>query len=77
MRRGTTRLAGDAWVEESHYLIWTAATGIEYRTERARFGAFTRADYADSLHRASLDPYYDPNGLLGRGLHLGVKHAEQ
>ena len=72
----TTRLSGEVWVEESHYLIWTAANGIEYRTERARLGAFTRADYADSLHRAGLDPFYDPNGVLGRGLHLGVKRAE-
>jgi len=72
----TTRLSGDAWVEESHYLIWTAAGGVEHRTERARFGAFTRADYADSLRHAGLDPFYDPNGLLGRGLHLGVKRAE-
>lgn len=72
----TTRLSGNAWVEESHYLIWTAASGIEHRTERARFGAFTRADYADSLRRAGLDPSYDPDGLLGRGLHLGVRRAE-
>jgi SAM-dependent methyltransferase len=69
----TTELSGDMWVEESHYLIWTPAGGRQHATERAQLGAFRRADYEVSLGRAGLEPHYDPDGLLGRGLHLGVK----
>lgn len=48
-------------------------TGIQHATERTQLGAFTRADYEVSLRRADLEPHYDTDGLLGRGLHLGVK----
>jgi SAM-dependent methyltransferase len=71
----TTRLSGSAWAQESHYLIWTAAEGIHHRTERARLGAFTKGDYEASLRRASLDARWDRDGILGRGLHIGVKRA--
>ncbi len=71
----TTRLSDMIWVEESHYLVWTVDGGIEYRTERAQLGAFTRAHYEGSLRRAGLEAHYDSEGLLGRGLHVGVKRA--
>jgi SAM-dependent methyltransferase len=73
----TTELSGDVWVEDSHYLIWTEAGGIRHGTEHTRLGAFTRADYENSLRRAGLKPHYDPDGLLGRGLHMGVKGRDR
>lgn len=69
----TTQLAGNAWVQESHYLIWTSAGGIRRLTERGRLGAFTRADYEDALRRAGLETHHDADGLLGRGLHVGIR----
>ena len=42
-----TELNGDEWLQESQYLIWTAAGGIQHRMERTRLGAFSRADWSD------------------------------
>lgn len=71
----TTRLSGDVWIQESQYLIWTSAQGIRHVTELDQLGAFTKGDYETSLRRAGLDARYDANGLLGRGLHIGIKGA--
>jgi SAM-dependent methyltransferase len=69
----TTRLSDGAWLQESHYLVWTKAGGIRHVTERADLGAFTQPQYEASLSRAALDGEYDASGLLVRGLHLGIK----
>jgi SAM-dependent methyltransferase len=70
----TTQLAGDMWIEESRYLIWTP-DGVDCRIERARYGAFRRRDHEDALHRAGLEYHYDAQGPLRRGLHIGVKRS--
>jgi hypothetical protein len=56
-------------------LLGTATEGVQHRTERTQLGAFTRADYEDSLRQAGLEPHNDPDGLLGRGLRPGIKSA--
>jgi SAM-dependent methyltransferase len=57
---------------ELQYLIGTHQ-GIEHLTETHELGLFTEADYLDAFRRAGLAVTYDPQGLDGRGLYIGVR----
>lgn len=57
---------------EFHYLV-ASKEGVEGFTERHELGLFTQAEYLSAFEAAHLDPTYDPPGLDGRGLYLGVK----
>ena len=67
----TTTLQGNAWEQETHYLIWSRELGIEHRVETQTLGAFTRADYEAAIELATLAVEFDTAGLLGRGLFIG------
>jgi len=58
-----------------HYLVGTHE-GIEHFTELHELGLFTESEYMDAFRAAGLDTLYDPVGLDGRGLYIGVKKAE-
>jgi len=62
----------DVLAVEFHYLVGTPR-GIEHFTEHHEFGAFTSEDYRGAFRAAGLEVSYDPEGLTGRGLYLGVK----
>jgi SAM-dependent methyltransferase len=66
----TTVLEGETWVQETHYLDWTLARGIEHWVDTHELGAFSKADYVASLEEAGLGVDFDSFGLLGRGLFL-------
>jgi ubiquinone/menaquinone biosynthesis C-methylase UbiE len=54
-----------------HYLIGQEQR-IFYRRERHELGLFTHQQYLDSFLGAGLDVHHDEQGLMGRGLYLGV-----
>lgn len=56
---------------EFHYLIATP-DGARYFTERHEVGLFTHEEYVHAFDAAGLDTVYDQEGLIGRGLYLGV-----
>ena len=57
---------------ETRLLIGTAG-GIEEIAETHELGLFTQAQTRDAFDRAGLDVEHDPEGLMGRGLYIGVK----
>jgi ubiquinone/menaquinone biosynthesis C-methylase UbiE len=59
-----------------HYLVGTGE-GIEYFQERHELGLFNHEEYLSAFEAADLDVVYDQEGLLGRGLYIGIKPIEK
>ena len=55
-----------------HYLVATPG-GAEYFTERHDVAAFTAQEYLEAFQAAGLEVDHDPEGLIGRGLYIGLK----
>ena len=55
-----------------HYLV-ARREGVEHFSERHELGLFSDAEYLDAFRDADLDVCHDPEGLLGRGLYIGLK----
>lgn len=70
-RANTTRREGDVCVLELHYLVARADKAECYR-ETHRVMLFEPDDYFEAIESAGLRPEYDEQGLMGRGLFLGV-----
>jgi len=64
-------IEGGVSVITFHYLIGTP-DGIEYFTETHRMGLFSRDEYLGALRQNGMDVVYDPEGLTGRGLYVGI-----
>jgi hypothetical protein len=58
----------------THYLV-ARAEGVEHFTERHELGLFTHEEYREAFVQAGLEVHYDPTGLFGRGMYLGVAAA--
>lgn len=56
------------------YLIATPR-GTEYFREREKFGLFTHSEYVNAIRLAGLKVVYYGEGLIGRGLYVGVKRS--
>ncbi|HZD13030.1 MAG TPA: class I SAM-dependent methyltransferase [Candidatus Binatus sp.] len=56
-----------------HHLVGTRANGVKYFVERLELGLFTKQNYLDAFHRSGMKVQYDPKGLIGRGLYVGIK----
>jgi SAM-dependent methyltransferase len=54
-----------------HYLVGTPS-GIESFTETHRMGLFSHDDYLAAFRQNRLEAVYDPEGLTGRGLYVGI-----
>jgi SAM-dependent methyltransferase len=54
-----------------HYLIGTP-DGVRYETEDHTVGLFSHGQYVEAFRGAGLEPEHDEEGLMGRGLYLGV-----
>jgi len=55
-----------------HFLVATPQ-GTQYFTERHDLAAFTPQEYVAAFRAAGLDVDYDPEGLIGRGLYVGLR----
>ena len=63
---------GDLSRMDMNYLIATDA-GVEHAVERHELGLFTDAHYTGALATAGLGVEHDPEGLIGRGLYIGMR----
>jgi SAM-dependent methyltransferase len=64
--------AGKTAVLLFHYLVGSA-DGLQYFTERHELTLFTHADYLAAFNNAGLRTAHDAEGLMGRGLYIGVR----
>lgn len=71
-RMTVSRTEGEAAYFSFNYLVGTEA-GVQYYEEEHILGVFTRQEYQEALEAASLDARFDDEGLMGRGLFVGVK----
>ncbi|MBN1565649.1 MAG: class I SAM-dependent methyltransferase [Anaerolineae bacterium] len=76
-RLTTSELCGsedDGWFSRNdmHYLIATT-DGVEHFVERHELGLFTSEHYLAAFRAARLEVIYDPKGITGRGLYIGLQ----
>lgn len=67
----TSEVEGRLSVLDIHYLVG-APEGIEYFNERHEVGLFTHEEHLVAFHKAGAEVRYDPDGLFGRGMYIGV-----
>ena len=75
VRMNTTAREGDVSILEMRYLVGTPS-GMRVYEERHEMGLFTLSAQLDAMGRAGLDAWLDPEGLMGRGLLLGVPTSD-
>ncbi len=66
-----SRREGSVSILDFQYLVGTPE-GVEHFAERHELGLFTRDDYRAAFEQAQLHVEHDPDGLMGRGLYIGV-----
>jgi SAM-dependent methyltransferase len=57
-----------------NYLVGTPE-GIDHFTEEHEVGLFTDQEHRDAFRAAGLEAEYDAEGLMGRGLFIGVRRS--
>jgi hypothetical protein len=65
------RVEGRLSVIDFRYLVGTRE-GIEDFTERHEIALFTHEEYLDAFRKANLEVEHDPEGLMDRGLYIGI-----
>ena len=63
---------GNVAVLHFHYMVGTPE-GVSYFTEDHRLTLFTHEEYTEAFDNAGLVTTHDPDGLMGRGLYIGLK----
>jgi hypothetical protein len=71
-RMNRSEIQNGLWVMDFNYMVGTPA-GIEHFVERHEMGLFTHEDYVGAFRRAGLEVTHDPEGLMGRGLYIGLR----
>ena len=71
-RFGISKARGRLSVQDLHHLVATPSR-IEHFVERLEMGLFTHEEYLDAFRQARLETVYDPEGLMGRGLYIGIR----
>jgi|SRR5579864_8949021 len=71
-RMSSSELRDGFWLLNFHYLVGSPE-GIQHFTEQHRLGLFSTDNYLAAFGDAGLRVAYDPVGLSGRGLLIGVK----
>jgi SAM-dependent methyltransferase len=70
-RVNTVEVDGRTSSIEFHYLVGTPH-GLEYFTEPHQLGLFTHEEYLAAFRAVGLAVEHDAEGLMGRGLYVGV-----
>ncbi len=71
-RINVSELRGRVAVMDMHYLVGTR-DGVEHFVEHHELFLFRHEEYLQAFRAAGLTSQHDPEGLMGRGLYLGVK----
>jgi SAM-dependent methyltransferase len=71
-RMNVVEVTDGTTVMDMHHLVGTPA-GVEHFVERHELGVYTDEQYRGALEAAGLEAEHDPEGLMGRGLWIGVR----
>ena len=71
-RLSISRARGKLSVQDLHHLVATPHR-IEHFVERLEMGLFSKDEYLEAFRQARLEVTHDEEGLMGRGLYLGIK----
>jgi ubiquinone/menaquinone biosynthesis C-methylase UbiE len=71
-RFSISKARGKLSVLDLHHLV-ALPNRIEHFVERLEMGLFTHDEYLEAFREARLEATYDKEGLMGRGLYLGVR----
>lgn len=61
---------------DMHFVVATP-DGVTHFVERHELGLFTHDEYMTAFAAAELDTTHDPEGLIGRGLYIGVRQDKE
>lgn len=67
----TSEVEGRVAILDINYLVGTPQT-VDHFAERHEIGLYTYEEYLRAFHKAELEVRYDPEGLFGRGMYLGI-----
>jgi dTDP-3-amino-3,4,6-trideoxy-alpha-D-glucopyranose N,N-dimethyltransferase len=68
----TSKTEGRTAILDSHYLVGTPKR-IDHFTERYEVGLFRHTQYLKAFQKARLAVHYNSDGLMGRGMYIGLK----
>ena len=71
-RLNISKVTGPISAFEYHYLIGTTAK-VEHVVDRVSQGLWTHEEHLEAFRDAGLNVRFDSEGLMGRGLYLGIK----
>jgi len=71
-RINTSQVIDGLSVFDLHHLIGTRE-GVEHIVEHHEMGLYTIAEMTAAFEAAGLDTRYDPEGITGRGLYVGLR----
>jgi len=71
-RINISKIRGPVSAFEYHYLIGTPGK-VQYVVDRGSLGLWTHEEHLDAFRDAGLEVTFDQEGLMGRGLFLGLK----
>jgi SAM-dependent methyltransferase len=74
VRMSLSSQIGNVSLIEFQYLVGTPK-GIKHDAEIIELGLFTKKEYLDAFRLTGLKTIYDPIGLDGRGLYIGIKSS--
>jgi ubiquinone/menaquinone biosynthesis C-methylase UbiE len=71
-RFSISKTRGSLSILDLHHLVATP-NRIQHFMERLEMGLFTHEEYLDAFRQAKLETVYDSEGLMGRGLYIGIR----
>jgi SAM-dependent methyltransferase len=71
-RMNVTTIEGDLSILNFHYLVATP-DGVEHFAERHELCLFSHDDYLTAFRLSHLEVTHDPEGLIQRGLYIGLR----
>jgi SAM-dependent methyltransferase len=71
-RINTNKVRGNQSIIEFHYLVGTPH-GVEHFTELHELGLYSHEEYLAAFEGSGLDVRYEKDGLIGRGVYVGVR----